>query len=418
IPNGSDTGTVAVDAATDGLIEGDETAIASLGTLPSGVVAGTSTSDTVTIIDESIPRLRLTKTASTDGFFAGDVITYTFTVLNTGNTVINNIVIDDPLTESTNLSISPSSLNPGEEGTATATYQITQEDINIGEVMNSATVIGQDPSGNDVIDISDSGDETIDEDGDGDATNDPTITNIEQTPNLALTKVGEYVDTNNDGVLNAGDQIRYIFTVENTGNVDITNIILTDPLAGIQVNGGPIDLSAGETNSNSFTAIYELTEEDVLLGSVSNQASVNGQDPNGNDVIDLSDDPNNDTDTDIDNDGDFEDETITTLDTDEEIIIYTGLTPNGDGINDQFRIVGLNNFPNNTLEIFNRWGVKVFEEDGYEQSGSRYFEGRSNGRATINEKNELPVGTYYYILKYENANGISKSKAGYLYINR
>lgn len=109
---------------------------------------------------------------------------------------------------------------------------------------------------------------------------------------------------------------------------------------------------------------------------------------------------------------------VIVADIDDEIVVYTGISPNGDGINDQFRIVGLDNFPNNTLQIFNRWGVKIFEENGYEQSGARFFEGISEGRATIGTNKELPVGTYFYILEYENASGINMSKSGYLYINR
>ncbi|WP_103071223.1 T9SS type B sorting domain-containing protein [Aquimarina sediminis] len=105
-------------------------------------------------------------------------------------------------------------------------------------------------------------------------------------------------------------------------------------------------------------------------------------------------------------------------DVDDEIRVYNGISPNGDGINDQFRIVGLENFPDNTLEIFNRWGVKVFERDGYEQPGVAYFEGISEGRQTIKENDGLPVGTYYYVLKYQNASNTSKSKAGYLYLNK
>uniref|UniRef100_UPI000FFEE635 T9SS type B sorting domain-containing protein n=1 Tax=Aquimarina sediminis TaxID=2070536 RepID=UPI000FFEE635 len=245
-----------------------------------------------------------------------------------------------------------------------------------------------------------------------------TVTGTNEISNLVLTKTGVYVDTNGNNISDQGDQIQYTFTVENNGNVEIINIVLNDPLPGVEVMGGPIDLAAGEMDTESFTAIYTLTEVDLNSGSVSNQATVIGQNPNGEDVSDISDDPLNDTNIDLDNDGDFEDETITIIELENEVVIYTGLTPNGDGVNDQFRIIGLSNFPNNTLEIYNRWGVKVFEQDGYEQSGSKLFEGSSNGRQTVKEKEELPVGTYYYILKYENANGITKSKAGYLYINR
>ncbi len=378
---------------------------------------GNTVDDTTDFTITPNPDLTFIKTSELEGAMPGDIITYTFSITNTGNLTINNITIDDPLTGSVNLVVNPSTLAPGEEGTASATYTLTQADINLGEVMNSATVIGQDPLGNDVIDISDSGDELVDEDGNGDPTNDPTITQIEQLPNLALIKIGVFVDTNNDGLSNVGDEIQYTFTVTNTGNVDISNITLSDPLPGVVINGGSIDLAVGETDESSFTAVYTITANDLISGNVTNQALVTGQDPNGEDVTDLSDDPLNDTDVDIDNDGDFEDETVTDILTD-DITIYTGLSPNGDGINDEFRIVGLQSFPRNNLQIFNRWGVKVFDLDGYEQPGVRFFVGISEGRTTISKNRELPVGTYYYVLRFEDSEGITRSRAGYLYINR
>ncbi|MBW1298793.1 DUF7507 domain-containing protein [Aquimarina litoralis] len=390
---------------------------------------GDGTTDGVTDNDPTVtdlvadPELTLVKTGVVNGSNAGDTITYTFTVTNTGNVTVDNIFIDDILTGSTNLAVTPSTLAPGEQGTAQATYVLTQADINNGEVINSATVLGEDPNGDDVMDVSDNGDETVDDNGDNDPTNDETITPIDQFPNLALTKTGIYVDVNGDDLPNVGDEIQYTFTVENTGNVDITNIILSDPLTGIVLNGGPIDLAVGEIDTTTFTATYVLTAEDVLSGEVINQATVTGQDPNGDDVVDISDDPNNTTDIDTDSDGDPEDETVTIIegvfnDPDNPVTIYTGISPNGDGINDEFRIVGLSSFPDNTLRIYNRWGVEVFGEDGYEQPGVELFRGISNGRATISQKNELPVGTYYYVLEYINSRGENIYKAGYLYINR
>ncbi len=368
--------------------------------------------------DDTTPMISLIKTGVKSGSSVGDIITYTFTVTNTGNETLTDIVIDDLLTGSVNLPVIPGTLAPNEIGVATATYTITQADIDLGEVINSATVIAKDTKGNIIIDVSDSGDETIDTDNDNDPTNDPTITVLDPMYNLALTKKGIYIDTNNNGIPNVGDQIQYTFTIANTGNMVITNITIKDPLPGVEVKGGPVDLEAGDIDTDSFTALYTLTEEDLLLGSVSNQAMAVGQDPNGTEVMDISDDPLNDTNQDLDNDGDYEDVTIVILDLKDDIIVYTGISPNGDGINDVFRIVGLQNFPKNTLQIYNRWGVKVFEQDGYEQPGSKFFEGISNGRATMNKEKQLPVGTYYYMLEYENASGINKSKAGYLYINK
>ena len=81
-----------------------------------------------------------------------------------------------------------------------------------------------------------------------------------------------------------------------------------------------------------------------------------------------------------------------------------------------FIIRNIESFPDNTVKIYNRWGVKVFETQGYDNQGN-VFRGISNGRATIQENEQLPVGVYYYVIKY-TLNGEGKSIAGYLYINR
>lgn len=98
------------------------------------------------------------------------------------------------------------------------------------------------------------------------------------------------------------------------------------------------------------------------------------------------------------------------------LVVYTGISPNGDGINDVFVIEGIENLEN-TLKIFNRWGVKVYDIDGYGKNDN-FFRGISKGRTTIEEKDELPVGTYYYVLEYVLPTGERKNKAGYLYLNR
>ncbi|WP_165749778.1 gliding motility-associated C-terminal domain-containing protein [Cellulophaga sp. Z1A5H] len=92
------------------------------------------------------------------------------------------------------------------------------------------------------------------------------------------------------------------------------------------------------------------------------------------------------------------------------------LTPDNDGINDFFRIENIESFPNNTVQIYNRWGVVVYEMAGYDNQ-SNVFRGISNGRVTISTDSELPVGVYFYIIKYVNE-GNHLNKAGYLYINR
>lgn len=102
------------------------------------------------------------------------------------------------------------------------------------------------------------------------------------------------------------------------------------------------------------------------------------------------------------------------------LVVYTAVTPNGDGSNDFFFIDNQNpNIKNIHVEIFNRWGVKVFETDNYGDGGD-VFDGYSTGRLTIKDSQQLPSGTYYYILDYlygeAGANDRHK-QAGFLYLS-
>lgn len=101
----------------------------------------------------------------------------------------------------------------------------------------------------------------------------------------------------------------------------------------------------------------------------------------------------------------------------DEVEVFNVLTPNGDGVHDVLQISGLENFPNNTIRIYNRWGVMVFTTNGYDMEGN-FFDGTSQGRVTVDVDNKLPVGTYFYILDYEDDNGNQQSLSGYIYINR
>jgi len=92
------------------------------------------------------------------------------------------------------------------------------------------------------------------------------------------------------------------------------------------------------------------------------------------------------------------------------ITVYTLISPNGDGKNDTLIIEGLETSPDNELILFNRWGVEVFRKKNYDNS----FNGISNGRVTLDGSSELPVGTYFYVLKLQD----QKDLAGAFYINR
>ena len=99
------------------------------------------------------------------------------------------------------------------------------------------------------------------------------------------------------------------------------------------------------------------------------------------------------------------------------IIPYNGMSVDGDGKNDYFHIGGIESYPNNVVRIYNRWGVKVFETEGYDNV-TRVFRGISNGRVTVNAPEKLPQGTYYYVIEYYDHNNNKESKVGWLYIKK
>lgn len=104
--------------------------------------------------------------------------------------------------------------------------------------------------------------------------------------------------------------------------------------------------------------------------------------------------------------------------TSEEIIIYNLVTPNGDGKNDYFRIENIQLYPNNKVEIYNRWGTRVYERRNYDPNGDgsiQVFTGYSEGNTTLAKGSKLPSGTYYYVVTYErtdeNGNRMIKKAA-------
>ena len=72
-------------------------------------------------------------------------------------------------------------------------------------------------------------------------------------------------------------------------------------------------------------------------------------------------------------------------------LVPNAFSPNGDGINDTWRIQYLESYPGATIEVFNRYGQKVFESTGYTTEWDGYFNGSL-----------LPIGTYYYIINPRN----------------
>ena len=90
---------------------------------------------------------------------------------------------------------------------------------------------------------------------------------------------------------------------------------------------------------------------------------------------------------------------------DTECVIPEVMTPNNDGLNDAFIVPCLDNYDENVLGIYNRWGDEVYHDEDYKNDWAGTFKGE-----------HLPVGTYYYVLKINDGNNTVKK--GYLFIQR
>lgn len=76
--------------------------------------------------------------------------------------------------------------------------------------------------------------------------------------------------------------------------------------------------------------------------------------------------------------------------------IYNIISPNGDGLNDTWEIVDIQNFPENEVKIYNRWGNLVFDTTGY----------NNDWQGTDDNGDDLLAGAYYYVVSLNNEDNI------------
>jgi uncharacterized repeat protein (TIGR01451 family) len=240
---------------------------AATGTAPGGqAVTSAPTSATVTVTQQ--PALTLVKSADPSGgaaYQAGQQLTYHYLVTASGNTAVSGIgVHEDTFTGTGTLSAvscPTTSLAAGAQMDCTATYTLTQQDIDSGSLANTATVSGRGPGGQPV-------------------SAQATVT-TPQTPDPVLTLTKSATPGT---VSRAGDRITYSFQVANTGNVTVGTVGIretafsgTGSLSAISCPSAALLPGQHET----CTATYTVTQADVDSGSLTNTATATGTAPGG-----------------------------------------------------------------------------------------------------------------------------------------
>jgi gliding motility-associated-like protein len=234
------------------------------------------------------------------------------------------------------------------------------------------------------------------------------------------------------------------------------NVVITDVTAPIVVTQNitislddsgegsilPSDIDNGSSDNCSFTLSLDIDTFDCFnIGDYTVELSVEdaggnistataivtviGDDLDGDDIVDACDD-------DIDGDGvlNVNDNCITVvnpaqIDLDEDnigdscddfvdIVVTANdtITPNGDGVNDTWYIENIWRYPNATIKVFNRHGVKVFEDRNYNNDWNAVSTEGGNGT--------LPANSYYFIIDLNQpefgAYGVTPI-TGWFYIN-
>ncbi len=149
----------------------------------------------------------------------GDTITYSYNVTNTGNVPLTSVAVSDPTAGGVACPTpAPPGLAPGATETCVARtpYLVKQTDVDVGSVTDTATATGTDATN---------------------FTSPPStpsstkVPAVAAMPSLLLQKV-ENASLGNSAPIQAGETIQYSYVITNTGNVDLTSALVSDPTAG------------------------------------------------------------------------------------------------------------------------------------------------------------------------------------------
>ena len=207
--------------------------------------------DEVHLIEPLVSSLVVDKPAPTNADEDGsttitenDTLTFTITVTNTGNTPLTNVVVTDPM-------ITPNSntcptVAVGATCVLVGTYVVTAGDVATGSITNTGT-------------------------GDSDETppsDDVLIIPVVGSPALATVKaMTGNADEDGSTTITENDTLTFTITVTNSGNIPLTNVIVTDPMITPNSNTCPT-VAVGATCV--LVGTYVVTAGDVATGSITN----------------------------------------------------------------------------------------------------------------------------------------------------
>ena len=419
------------------------------GRLISDISGSAFDNDDITVFSsEGLPGLYLKKSVTNTGtgengqFTIGDVIEYRFDIKHTGDTYISDVKLLDDFISDSEITVDNLAFNG--ITTVYASYIIDEDDIINGKVINSAVIIGKEDKFK--VTIKDVSGLTFEDDN-------PTITEVSRPyvtydddihvfqgeesikiniveNDLRGSSTIDYIvlmnEPNFGTFIKKEDQTYYYVPKDGVKDVEenISYVILDK--SGLQSNKSVIRIYVHATKAiavndlvNSYYSvkkkIYPL-KNDYSEGSTINPQSLtivsqpnNGTlylDDEGNvnyhpdpyftgidvfeyQISDMNGNPSNIAKVEIDVRGYF---------------IPNVITPNNDGINDSFYIIGANYYDRIELTVFDRFGTVIYDNKNYNNDWT--------------PSDAITDGTYFYVLKFYKDSGEKLYKKGYLLIVR
>ncbi|MCM2301079.1 MAG: tandem-95 repeat protein, partial [Flavobacteriaceae bacterium] len=234
-------------------------------------------------------------------------------------------------------------------------------------------------------------------------------------------------DSNESGLILSGNDVDkngLDDAVDSTGGYIDANGKINNPLINLRNTDGDSEVNFRDTDDDNDSILTK--DEDVNNdGNPMNDDTDNDGIPNyldtdddGDGILTINEDDNNDgdlTNDDCDFNGisNYLDSFICKL------FIPEGFSPDGDGVNDTFEILGLvSKYPNFKLEIFNRWGNLLYDyqHNGNTMNEPPWWDGLPNKKGAISKNNGLPSATYFYVIYFND--GVKKPQSGWVYIKR
>ncbi len=196
-----------------------------------------------------------------------------------------------------------------------------------------------------------------------------------------------------------GEQIVFTITVSNSGQGSHSDILVNEVL---QTGFTYVSHQTTTGSYNQQSGIWEIpllnAGENAIL-TITVKVNPTGNYTNVASIFSIDDEL-------IDDSNQISDEVIIDPNC---LIIYNQISPNNDGVNDYFQIDCIEQYPENTLIIYNRYGNMVYSTDGYKNE----FKGISNVSGVVSKGEHLPIGTYFYLLKI---NDMNFETSGWIYL--